>query len=122
MPTIVLVLIAFIVLYLFVNWQSSGRGVYNTIVDAVGVAYEKYAPYSFKQIREKIKQLGQEYTVKQYTTQIIIYAGAAGILSYFYFYNIIISLIYAFAAICVVPYLSYFALKYSIDFSIEPFL
>ena len=71
MPPIIIVLIALILLYLFVNWQSSGRGVYSAIVDAVGVAYEKYAPYSFKQIREKIKQLDLEYTVKQYTTQVI---------------------------------------------------
>ncbi len=111
MPPIILILVAFILLYLFVNWQSSGKGVYNAIVDTVGVAYEKYAPYSFKQIREKIKQLGQEYTVRQYTTQVIIYAGSAAVISYFYFYSVIISLIYAFGAICVVPYLSYLRCK-----------
>lgn len=111
MPGIVLILLAFILLYLFVNWQSNGRGVYNTIVEAVGVAYEKYAPYSFKQIRSKIIQLGQEYTVRQYTIQIVIYAGSAALISYFYFYNIIISIIYAVLAICVVPYLSYLRCK-----------
>ena len=111
MPAIVFVVITFILLYIVVNWQNSGNGVYNAIVDAVGVAYEKYAPYSFKKIREKIKQLGQEYTVRQYTTQIIIYAGAAAVISYFYFYNVIISLIYSIAAICVVPYLSYLRCK-----------
>ena len=67
MTAFAFVIIAFILLYIFVYWQSAGKGVYNAIVEAVGVAYEKYAPYSYKQIREKIKQLGQEYTVKQYT-------------------------------------------------------
>ncbi len=111
MTAFAFVIIAFILLYIFVYWQSAGKGVYNAIVEAVGVAYEKYAPYSYKQIREKIKQLGQEYTVKQYTTQVIIYAGAASVISYFYFYNIIISIIYGIAAICVVPYLSYLRCK-----------
>ena len=111
MTAITFVIITFILLYIVVNWQNSGKGVYNAIVDAVGVAYEKYAPYSFKQIREKIKQLGQEYTVKQYTTQIVLYAGCAAVISYFYFYNVIISIVYAFGAICIVPYLSYLRCK-----------
>ena len=111
MTTFAFVAVAFILLYIFVYWQSAGKGVYNAIVEAVGVAYEKYAPYSFKQIRKKIKELGQEYTIKQYTTQVIVYAGAAMLISYFYFYNIIISLIYGAAAICVVPYLSYLRCK-----------
>ena len=111
MTELVFVAITFILLYVVVNWQNSGQGVYNVIVDAVGVAYEKYAPYSFKKIREKIKQLGQEYTVKQYTTQIVVYAGAAAVISYFYFYSVIISIIYAIAAICIVPYLSYLRCK-----------
>ena len=111
MTTFAFVAVAFILLYIFVYWQSAGKGVYNAIVEAVGVAYEKYAPYSFKQIRKKIKDLGQEYTVKQYTTQVIVYAGAAMLISYFYFYNIIISLIYGAAAICAVPYLSYLRCK-----------
>ncbi len=111
MTAITFVIITFILLYIVVNWQNSGKGVYNAIVDAVGVAYEKYAPYSFKQIREKIKQLGQEYTVRQYTTQIVLYAGCAAVISYFYFYNVIISLVYAFGAICIVPYLSYLRCK-----------
>lgn len=111
MTAFAFVIITFILLYIFVYWQSAGKGVYNAIVDAVGIAYEKYAPYSFKQIRAKIKELGQEYTVKQYTTQVIIYAGSATLISYFYFYNIIISIIYGLAAICAVPYLSYLRCK-----------
>ena len=111
MPPIILVVITLILIYLFINWQNAGKGVYNSIVEAVGIAYEKYAPYSFKQIRSKIKELGQEYTVKQYTTQVLLYAGGAALVSYFYFYNIIVSIVYALAAVCVVPYLSYLRTK-----------
>ena len=103
MPPIIFVVITLILIYLFINWQNAGKGVYNSIVEAVGIAYEKYAPYSFKQIRSKIKELGQEYTVKQYTTQVLLYAGGAALVSYFYFYNIIVSIVYALAAVCVVP-------------------
>ncbi len=111
MPAIVMVVIAMILLYMFIYWNNAGKGVYNAIVEKIGVAYEKYAPYSFKQIREKIKQLGQEYTIRQYTIQVVGFAGAAFIISYIYFYSIIISLIYAFAAIFAVPYLSYLRCK-----------
>lgn len=111
MPPIIFVVITLILIYLFINWQNAGKGVYNSIVEAVGIAYEKYAPYSFKQIRSKIKELGQEYTVKQYTTQVLLYAGGAALVSYFYFYNIIVSIVYALAAVCVVPYLSYLRTK-----------
>ncbi|MBP5678717.1 MAG: hypothetical protein J6X28_02685 [Bacilli bacterium] len=73
--------------------------------------YEKFAPYSFQVVREKTKQLGQEYTVKQYTLQIAIFAGFAGTVSYLYFYNLIISVIYALVAVSFVPYLAYLRCK-----------
>jgi hypothetical protein len=61
--------------------------------------YEKFAPYSFRVVREKTKQLGQEYTPRQYMIQISLIAGFAGIVSYLYFYNLIISIIYALIAL-----------------------
>ena len=37
--------------------------------------YEKYAPYSFKTVRQKAKELGQEYSTRQYITQVILFAS-----------------------------------------------
>ena len=104
---LILVIALFIILYRSNNNASP----YKFIVSKTSEVYEKFAPYSFKKIREKVKELGMEYSTKQYTSQIIIFAGAAAIISYMYFYSIIISAIYATAAICVIPYLAYLRCK-----------
>ena len=37
---------------------------------------------------EKAKELGQEFTVKQYTIQVVLLGGFAGVVTYLYFYNL----------------------------------
>lgn len=104
MELIILILIAmFIVLYR----RNPGENVYKFMVNSVTNVYEKYAPYSFKTVREKAKELGQEYSSKQYLTQIILFAGFAGFIGYFYFYSIIWAVVYAIVAIMFIPYLAY---------------
>ena len=104
MELIILLLIAiFIVLYR----RNPGENVYKFFVTNVSNVYEKYAPYSFKTVREKAKELGQEYSPRQYLSQIIIFAGFAGGIAYLYFYSIIWSVIYALIAIMFIPYLAY---------------
>ena len=105
---IILAIAIFIVLYR--NNSNSGK-VYKFINSKVNVVYEKYAPYSFRVIREKVKDLGQEYTARQYSIQIIAFASGAAIVSYLYFYNIVVSIIYAALAITVIPYLTYLRCK-----------
>ncbi len=105
---IILAIAIFIVLYR--NNSNSGK-VYKFINSKVNVVYEKYAPYSFRVIREKVKDLGQEYTARQYSIQIIAFASGAAVVSYLYFYNIVISIIYAALAITVIPYLTYLRCK-----------
>lgn len=86
---------------------NNGENVYKFFVSKVTEAYDKYAPYSFKQVREKTKELGQEYTARQYITQVIIFIVVAGGISYLYFYNIIIAVLYAAAAVLFIPFLAY---------------
>lgn len=86
---------------------NNGENVYKFFVSRVSGAYDKYAPYSFKQVREKTKELGVEYTPRQYAMQVIIFAAVAGGISYLYFYNIIIAIMYASAAVLFIPYLAY---------------
>ena len=88
-----------------------GESVYKFIVQQVGVAYEKFAPYSFKVMREKAKELGQEYTVRQYTMQVIIFATIAGLVGYLYNYNLFITIIYIVLAVSVITYLTYLRCK-----------
>ena len=73
--------------------------------------YDKFAPYSFKIVREKTKELGQEYTPRQYLIQVIIMGAFAAVVSYLYFYNLFISLVYMIVVIMFIPYLSYLRCK-----------
>ena len=99
------IIIVFVIgIYLYRNYK--GESVGNYVFSQVQNIYERFAPYSFRVVREKTKQLGQEYTVRQYTIQVVLFAGFASVVSYLYFYNIIISIIYALVAVSFVPYLS----------------
>jgi len=104
---IVLLLVLFIVLYR----KSNGESLYKFVSTSIGNVYNKYAPYSFKSVRERCKEMGLEYTKKQYTMQVIVFAALAFIISYLYFYNIVIAFIYVIVVISIIPYLAYLRCK-----------
>ena len=106
------VLIVLIVIALFILFyrQSTGENAYKFIIKQAGDLYERISPYSFKKISEKVKALGLEYSMKEYITQIIMFGGGAAVISYLYFYNIMVSIVYVALAVMIVPYLAY--LKY----------
>jgi len=111
MQGFIFLIIGFIIVIIVAYRNNNGENVYKYISQQVGYAYNKYAPYSFRVIREKVKELGQEYTKKQYAFQITIFAVSAAVISYLYFYNIIISIIYSVLAVSVIPYLTYLRCK-----------
>lgn len=86
---------------------NNGENIYRFLVTQASSVYDKYAPYSFKEVRAKTKELGQEYTPRQYMTQVIIFAVVSFGITYLYFYNIIVSIIYCLIAIAFIPYLAY---------------
>lgn len=102
-----LIILLIIAIFVITYRQNTGENVYKYFVDSVSNAYNKFAPYSFKEVREKTKDLGFEYTPKEYLMQIAIIGGLAGVISYMYFYSILITIIYVVIAICFVPYLAY---------------
>ena len=106
-----LFIIAVFVIFIALYRNYKGDDVSGFFTDQVQGMYERFVPYSFRVVREKTKQLGQEYTPRQYAIQVAIFAGFAGIVSYLYFYNLIISIIYAIVAVSFVPYLSYLRCK-----------
>ena len=106
-----IIVIAVIFLFVYIYRKNSGNTSYKFITRTIGNTYEKYAPYSFKVVREKAKELGQEYTVKQYTVQVILFGTVAAFVSYLYFYSIIWSIVYAAVAIAFIPYLAYLRCK-----------
>ncbi|MFI3307331.1 MAG: hypothetical protein R3Y21_02065 [Mycoplasmatota bacterium] len=111
MVLLMFILIAFIILYILFYQQSSGKQAYKYIVTQADLLYERYAPFSYKEIRKKVKDLGHDFTPREYMIQVAIFAVGAFLISYMYFYSIIISLIYMSASVMVVPYLSYLRCK-----------
>lgn len=104
MELVIMILIAIFVLS---YRNQNGENVYKFISETIKNVYNKYAPYSYQEVREKSKELGQEYTAKEYITQIIIIGGGAAGIAYLYFYSIAMAIVYAIVAIMFIPYLAY---------------
>lgn len=100
---ILLILGIFVVLYR----RNPGENLYNNVVGSFMEIYDKYAPYSYKIVREKTKELGQEYSTRQYLQQVGLFGACAGLIGYFYFYSFIWAIFYAVLAIAFIPYLAY---------------
>ena len=62
------ILIGLILIFIITYRNSSGEGVYKFVKDQAQVVYDQYAPYSYKVMREKIKELGLEYTPRHYSS------------------------------------------------------
>lgn len=111
MEYVIFLLIALVAVFVISYRNSSGEKVYKYISKNAGNIYEKYSPYSFKEVRKKVKELGQDYTKKQYLIQVTVFAAGAAVVTYLYFYSLIVSIIYALIAISVIPYLQYLRCK-----------
>lgn len=106
-----LVLLLLIALFVISYRKNDGESVYQFIAKEVTGLYDKYAPYSFKTVREKSIELGEEYTTKQYVTQVVIFGAAGAGIAYLYFYSIIWAIVYGVAAIAFIPYLAFLRCK-----------
>jgi len=111
MTFVVFLIITFIAVFIIAYRAKKNENVYKFISDQIGTIYNKVAPYSYKEIREKVRGLKADYTPRQYITQVIIFAGVAGVISYLYFYSIIWSIIYAIVAVSIIPYITYLRYK-----------
>ena len=103
-----LLLIALLILFVR---KYQGQDLSKFFSSQLGSVYDRVAPYSFKVVREKTKQLGREYTPRQYAIQVVTIAGGTAIVSYLYFYSIPTSIFYTIVSICFVPYLAYLRCK-----------
>ncbi len=111
MTFMIFVAITVILVFVMVYRKNTGESVYKYIIKNATNLYDQYAPFSFKVVRDKVKDLGQEYTPKQYALQIALFAVGASVISYLYFYNLVISIIYALCAVMIIPYLTYLRCK-----------
>ncbi len=106
-----ILIIGIIVIFIVTYRSSTGAGVYKFVVQQASHIYNKYAPYSYKEMRKKIKDLGMDYTPRQYLTQIVLFAGFAGAVGYMYFYSLIVAIVYAVIAVAFIPYITYLRTK-----------
>ena len=104
---IMLVIAVFVMSYRMQN----GESVYTFIINSIRDIYNKYAPYSYQEVRAKSKELGTEYTPKEYAVQVILIGGGAAVVGYFYFYSVVRAILYLAIAIMFIPYLAYLRTK-----------
>lgn len=104
-------LVGIVVLFIVTYRFSVGQGVYKFIVEQTNNIYNIYKPYSYKEMRKKIKSLGMDYTPRQYVTQLVAFAGLAGVIGYMYFYSLFVAIVYAVIAVASLPYLTYLRTK-----------
>ena len=77
-----IILIGLIVIFIVSYRTKQGESVYKFISQQAVNTYKKLEPYSFKIMREKVKELGLEYTPRQYLFQIIDFDGLEVGISY----------------------------------------
>ena len=111
MTLFIFILIAIVMLFIVVYRRRNGENVYKYIITSATDVYNKYAPYSYKMVKDKVKEMGQDYTIKQYVTQVLGFSVFTGVITYLYFYNLIISAIYIVVVILFIPYLNYLRCK-----------
>ena len=111
MEYIILIIVLVIAVFVFTYRHNSGEKTYKYVSKNTGNVLGKYNKYSFKEVRKKIKELGQDYTRKQYLIQVTLFAAGAAVVTYLYFYNLIICIFYSVIAVAFVPYLAYLRYK-----------
>ena len=111
MTLFIFILIAIIMLFIVVYRRRNGENVYKYIINSAGDIYNKYAPYSYETVKEKVKEMGQDYSIRQYVTEVLGFSAFTGVITYLYFYNLIISAIYIVVVIMFIPYLNYLRCK-----------
>jgi len=109
--TLLFIIVAILIIFIIIYRSNAGEQTYQFISRQGGKLYSKVAPYTYKEIRKKIKELKQDYTPQQYIGQLILFAAGGGIITYLYFYNLVISIIYALVAVAAVPYIRYLRCK-----------
>lgn len=112
MNTVLLfVIVSAILIFVIIYRSSAGTETYEFVKTQSRRLYSKVSPYTYKEIKKKIREMKQDYTVQQYILHIVIFAVGAGGITYLYFYSIIISIIYALIAVALVPYINYLRCK-----------
>jgi len=104
MELLILMLIA---IFIIAYRANTGDNFYKFLAKETGNIYTRFAPYSFQVVREKSIQLGQEYTSKEYFSQIMIIGSFGAGVAYLYFASILWAIFYGIVAVAFIPYLAF---------------
>ena len=104
-------IIGFIVVFIYAYRKNDEGNVYKYIMKNASSVYNKYSPYSYTVVRDKARELGQDYTKRQYSIQIMVFATGSAVISYLYFYNLLTTIMYVTIAVSIIPYLAYLRFK-----------
>jgi hypothetical protein len=86
--------------------------VYKFITYQADQLYDKYTPYSFKIVRNKVKDLGLEYSqTNNILCKFYFFPGQCFFYIILYFYNIVVSIVYSLIAVSIIPYITYLRYK-----------
>ena len=81
------IIASILIIFLVIYRSNAGEQVYKYVSYQGRSLYSKVAPFTYKEIRKKIQELGQDYTPAQYIGQLVIFAVGAGLITYLYFYT-----------------------------------
>ena len=79
-----LLILLCIAIFVLAYRYNTGDNVYKFFADTVSGVYNTYAPYSYREVKQKTKELGYEYTPRHYATQVALFGGVAGGLTFLY--------------------------------------
>lgn len=106
-----LIIMIVTVVFIYMYRKDPGNTPYKYFTSMANTVYEKYAPYSFRVVKEKAKELGQDFTTRQYIVQIALFGGVAAAIAFLYFYSLLWAIVYAVIAIAFIPYISFLRYK-----------
>lgn len=106
-----LIIMLVTVVFIYMYRKDPGSAPYKYFTGMAATVYEKYAPYSYKVVKEKAKELGQDYTMRQYIVQVALFGGIAAAIAFLYFYSLLWAIVYAVIAIAFVPYINFLRYK-----------
>ena len=110
---VILLALAFLIILVKSKDNSnvkSGKGI-DSLNKNINNLQQKYAAYSFSEVKKKMQEFGYNYTSRQYIVQCALIGGFAAVIGYLYFVSVIWAIIYGGIAVSFVPFLAYLQSK-----------
>lgn len=105
------ILIFIITIFVLISRFGKNENVSSSIKNGYQKLMSKFIPYSYTDVKDKAKELGQTFDVKQYTFQFVLFLIGGGGVAFLYFRSLTWAIVYGVVATAFIPYLT--VLKYN---------